>query len=215
MDTLLDVQNVCLSYHTLEGETRALSNISFQVKQGEFLAIVGPSGCGKSTLLDLICHLLTPESGTITLKSATGGKDEAKIGYMLQKDHLLEWRSVYQNVILGLEIRHPLHPGRRPHRDPMPKQGRENLPRNRRQRSGHRARRARARFRPLLPRARHENLGHGARPCHREANRRHSPRQDRHRRRPRRTRNDLPTRLPAARHEVERRALSPSFLLQI
>ena len=110
MDTLLDVQNVCLSYHTLEGETRALSNISFQVKQGEFLAIVGPSGCGKSTLLDLICHLLTPESGTITLKSATGGKDEAKIGYMLQKDHLLEWRSVYQNVILGLEIRHQLTP---------------------------------------------------------------------------------------------------------
>ena len=110
MDTLLDVQNVCLSYHTLEGETRALSNISFQVKQGEFLAIVGPSGCGKSTLLDLICHLLTPESGTITLKSATGGKDEAKIGYMLQKDHLLDWRSVYQNVILGLEIRHQLTP---------------------------------------------------------------------------------------------------------
>ena len=66
MDTLLDVRNVCLSYHTMEGETRALSNISFQVEQGEFLAIVGPSGCGKSTLLDLICHLLEPECGSIT-----------------------------------------------------------------------------------------------------------------------------------------------------
>ena len=78
-----------------------LKGINLDIYENEFVTLLGPSGCGKSTLLDLICHLLTPESGTITLKSATGGKDEAKIGYMLQKDHLLEWRSVYQNVILG------------------------------------------------------------------------------------------------------------------
>ena len=108
METLLDVRNVSLSYHTAEGETQALSNISFQVKKGEFLAIVGPSGCGKSTLLDLICGLLTPESGSIILSGFQKGKDRAEIGYMLQKDRLLEWRTVYQNVILGLEIRHQL-----------------------------------------------------------------------------------------------------------
>lgn len=117
MDTLLDVRNVCLSYHTMEGETRALSNISFQVEQGEFLAIVGPSGCGKSTLLDLICHLLEPECGSITLRGADGHSGEAEIGYMLQKDHLLEWRSVYKNVLLGLEIRHQLTEDRRAYVD--------------------------------------------------------------------------------------------------
>ena len=108
MEKLLAVRNVSLSYHTTEGETHALSDISFQVTEGEFLAIVGPSGCGKSTLLDLICGLLTPENGSIHLKSSQDDGKEAKIGYMLQKDHLLEWRSVYQNVLLGLEIRHQL-----------------------------------------------------------------------------------------------------------
>ncbi len=106
METLLDVRNVSLSYHTEEGETQALSHISFQVTKGEFLAIVGPSGCGKSTLLDLICGLLKPESGSILLKNT---KDQtSEIGYMLQKDHLLEWRTVRQNVLLGLEIQHQL-----------------------------------------------------------------------------------------------------------
>lgn len=112
MNTLLDVQHVCMTYHTLEGETLALTDISFQVSEGEFLAIVGPSGCGKSTLLDLICRLLEPECGSISLKGTRGEDKEAAIGYMLQKDHLLEWRTIYQNVLLGLEIRRQLTPER-------------------------------------------------------------------------------------------------------
>ena len=70
----------------------------------EFLAVVGPSGCGKSTLLNLICGLLHAESGTILMNGKLLNKDSARIGYMLQKDHLLEWRSIYRNVLLGLEI---------------------------------------------------------------------------------------------------------------
>lgn len=105
MDAFLNLTNVRYSYHSPEGETPALSDISFSVKEGEFVAIVGPSGCGKSTLLNLICGLLAPEAGEITLKGNPVLRERERIGYMLQKDHLFEWRSIYRNVILGLEIR--------------------------------------------------------------------------------------------------------------
>ena len=101
MDTILEIKNLSHSYHNLEGETLALSHLSFSMSQGEFISIVGPSGCGKSTLLSLISGLLKPEQGSVELH----GK---MMGYMLQKDHLLEWRSIYKNIILGLEIRHLL-----------------------------------------------------------------------------------------------------------
>lgn len=101
MTAILEIQNLSHSYHTLEGETLALSNLSFTMQKGEFISIVGPSGCGKSTLLSLISGLMRPEEGKIILH----GK---MTGYMLQKDHLLEWRSIYRNIILGLEIKHML-----------------------------------------------------------------------------------------------------------
>ena len=104
MGTVLNVDSVSYSYHTLSGETPALSNITFSVPEGEFLAIVGPSGCGKSTLLSLIASLIEPESGTISIHNAPSAMSRQCIGYMLQKDHLFEWRTIYKNVILGLEI---------------------------------------------------------------------------------------------------------------
>lgn len=103
MEYLISCQHMFYTYHTLQGETPALCDIDFQVKPGEFLTIVGPSGCGKSTLLSLLCGLLKPESGKILLK----GKDvtgKCSIGYMLQHDHLFEWRTVKKNILLGLEI---------------------------------------------------------------------------------------------------------------
>ena len=100
MKPLLDVTDVSLSYHSLSGETPALSHISFQLMPGEFLAIVGPSGCGKSTLLNLICGLLRPEQGQILLDGTPVTSGDCRIGYMLQKDHLLEWRTIYKNVLL-------------------------------------------------------------------------------------------------------------------
>lgn len=101
---LLELKNISYSYHTLQGETKALEKISFGVNEGEFLAIVGPSGCGKSTLLSIIAGLIKPEEGSILVNNSDGSLRYPKTGYMLQKDHLLDWRSVYQNVILGLEI---------------------------------------------------------------------------------------------------------------
>ena len=109
-DTQLSLKNVSFSYHSQSGEVRALDSISFHVRAGEFVAIVGPSGCGKSTILSLIAGLLKPESGDITFYTEDPHDKKPGIGYMLQRDHLFEWRSVYRNIILGLEINHQLTP---------------------------------------------------------------------------------------------------------
>lgn len=105
MKPLLEIRDISLSYHTTAGETPALSHLTFHLMPGEFLAVVGPSGCGKSTLLNLICGLLTAEEGSVLMNDTPPSPGDSRIGYMLQKDHLLEWRTIYQNVILGLEIR--------------------------------------------------------------------------------------------------------------
>lgn len=96
MEKVLSLSHLSYSYHTLHGETKALSDISFAVSKGEFFVIVGPSGCGKSTLLHLIAGLLPASSGVVDMQGS--------IGYMLQKDHLLEHRSILKNITLGLEI---------------------------------------------------------------------------------------------------------------
>lgn len=112
MQPILSLRDVSYSYHNLKGETPALSHINLQISEGSFVAVVGPSGCGKSTLLSIIAGLLFPEEGEVLyrgLSSKDYCADSAlKIGYMLQRDHLFEWRTVYQNVILGLELTHSL-----------------------------------------------------------------------------------------------------------
>lgn len=123
MKPLLELSNVSYAYHSRNGETYALSDISFQVQRGEFVAIVGPSGCGKSTLLSLISGLLEPESGSISFtfegKEINNGSFQEKTGYMLQKDHLFEWRTIYGNVTLGLEIQDKLNEESRTRIDKM------------------------------------------------------------------------------------------------
>ena len=104
----LEVQDLSYSYHSMDGETKALSNISFSVYAGEFLAVVGPSGCGKSTLLSLICGLLKASEGSVLIDGKPMETGDSKIGYMLQKDHLFEWRTIFSNACLGLEIQRNL-----------------------------------------------------------------------------------------------------------
>lgn len=96
--SILTIKDLDYSYHSPKGETKALTDINLTVCEGEFISIVGPSGCGKSTLLSIISGLTPAEGGTLI-------KNNATIGYMLQRDHLFEWRTVYDNVILGLEIK--------------------------------------------------------------------------------------------------------------
>jgi len=100
---ILEVKNLSKIYHTPKEETLAVENFTFNLKDGEFVAIVGPSGCGKSTILNILANLDLKSSGEINLKNNT------KIGYMLQQDSLFNWRTVLQNCLLGLEINNTLN----------------------------------------------------------------------------------------------------------
>ena len=98
MENKFNIENLELYY----GNFKALKNINMGIKEKEITAFIGPSGCGKSTILSVISSLSKPSLGTAEIKSGF------KTAYMLQKDHLLEWRTIYKNVLLGLEIRREL-----------------------------------------------------------------------------------------------------------
>lgn len=108
MCLFLSVKNIKLSYQTPVGETEAIKDVSFDVEKGQFVSIVGPSGCGKSTLLSCIAGLTTATSGNVFLNGKKIQGINENIGYMLQNDNLLPWRSIYKNVLLGLEIQRKL-----------------------------------------------------------------------------------------------------------
>ena len=109
MSVLLELKNINLTYQTLKTETEAIKNISFSVNQGEFISIVGPSGCGKTTILSMISGLLKPTSGQILISGEPVTKVSTNVGYMFQRDQLFEWRSIYKNITLGLEIKGKKH----------------------------------------------------------------------------------------------------------
>lgn len=98
--SIVRIQNISKTYQAENGEVEALKGINFDVKEGEFISIIGPSGCGKSTLLSIISGLESKTNGEVYI--------DGKVGYMLQKDNLLEWRTIYKNVLLGLEIQKAL-----------------------------------------------------------------------------------------------------------
>ena len=104
MKNLLEIHDLNLSYHSKQGETPALSSVSFNIEDKDFVSIVGPSGCGKTTILSLIAGLLTPSSGEIHLDDKKVIGVNTEIGYMFQKDNLLDWLTVEKNVLFGLKI---------------------------------------------------------------------------------------------------------------
>ena len=104
MKSLLEFRNVKYFYQTKESEIEALSDISFSLDEHSFTSLVGPSGCGKTTILSLTAGLLTPSSGEILLDEKPIVKNDDRIGYMFQRDHLFEWRTIWQNITLGLEL---------------------------------------------------------------------------------------------------------------
>ena len=106
MKELLKLQNITKVFQDLNDETIAIADFSYHFQKGKFVSIVGPSGCGKSTLLSIISGLEAPSSGTIFLDNSPLSHENCNIGYMLQKDYLLDWRTIYKNILLGLEIRH-------------------------------------------------------------------------------------------------------------
>ena len=98
MEEMVKVKNLTKNFFTKEGEVQVLKDISFTLFEGEILSLLGPSGSGKSTLLNILSKLLMPSSGEVLIKGT--------MGYMFQKDHLLEWRSIMDNITIGLEIMH-------------------------------------------------------------------------------------------------------------
>ena len=104
MRELLKIKNISKMYQAKNGEIEALKDINFTVDNGEFVSIIGPSGCGKSTLLSIIAGLEEKTSGKLYIDGEESNGITSKIGYMLQKDSLLEWRTIYNNVVFGLEI---------------------------------------------------------------------------------------------------------------
>lgn len=96
---ILSVENLKKTYHTDKEEIIALEDITFDLNNKEFIAIVGPSGCGKSTILSILCGLEEKSDGKISIE------DNKRIGYMLQYDALFDWKTILDNCLLGLELK--------------------------------------------------------------------------------------------------------------
>ncbi len=105
---ILRVEHLRQTYQSKSGEVVALQDIDFSMQRGDFFSVVGPSGCGKSTLLSIIAGMLSATGGRVVVAGDTVTAPSPHIGYMLQQDNLLEWRTIRQNVYFGLEIRHSL-----------------------------------------------------------------------------------------------------------
>ncbi|QYR23783.1 ABC transporter ATP-binding protein [Paenibacillus sp. sptzw28] len=104
MDPVLELNDVSHVYVNESGTTLAVEGLNLAVAAGEFVSLVGPSGCGKTTVLSLLAGLLLPTEGTVTACGAPVRRPSPKIGYMLQQDYLLPWRTILDNALLGLEI---------------------------------------------------------------------------------------------------------------
>ena len=109
MSKILEIKDISKIYQGKESEILALSNINFQIEEGEFVSIIGPSGCGKSTLLSIIAGLEEKTTGNIYIEQEKVTGISEKIGYMLQRDCLLEWKTILDNTLFGLEIKKQLN----------------------------------------------------------------------------------------------------------
>ena len=103
MSSILKIDRLCKNYHSKDGVVIALDDITLDIKNGEYIAIVGPSGCGKSTLLNIIGGIDKKSSGKIIMD------EDIRIGYMLQNDCLFPWLNILDNCLIGLKIRNDLN----------------------------------------------------------------------------------------------------------
>jgi NitT/TauT family transport system ATP-binding protein len=102
--SFLQVQQIHHTYFTKATATTALSDISLTVEEGEFVSFLGPSGCGKTTLLSIISSLLKPTQGTVLLENKPITTARNQIGYMLQQDYLFPWKTIEENIFMGLKL---------------------------------------------------------------------------------------------------------------
>lgn len=102
--SFLKVQDIHHTYFSKTSATTALSDISLEVEEGEFVSFLGSSGCGKTTLLSIISSLLKPTQGSVLLENKPISTTKNRIGYMLQQDYLFPWKTIEENVLLGLKL---------------------------------------------------------------------------------------------------------------
>jgi ABC-type nitrate/sulfonate/bicarbonate transport system ATPase subunit len=100
----LVVDHVSMAFATPNGSFQALAPVTLSIPQGRFVSLIGPSGCGKSTIFNIVAGLLEPTGGRVLIDGSDATGTIGRVGYMLQKDLLLPWRTVLDNVILGMEI---------------------------------------------------------------------------------------------------------------
>ena len=106
MAVKVHVDRLSMAFVTKDGGVlQALSGIDLAIDSGRFVSLLGPSGCGKSTLFNIIAGLLHPTEGRVLIDGRDATGTIGRVGYMLQKDLLLNWRTVLDNVILGMEIK--------------------------------------------------------------------------------------------------------------
>jgi sulfonate transport system ATP-binding protein len=101
---MIDLHHVSKSFHKRDAVVDAVDDINLTIERHEIVAVIGPSGCGKSTLLNMIAGLYAPTRGSIVYKGSTVADVNTDVGYMTQKDNLLPWRSVRDNVAFPLEL---------------------------------------------------------------------------------------------------------------
>src|SRR5215217_2956314 len=100
----LRIEKVSMAFKTPAGLYHALAPVTLNIPEGRFVSLIGPSGCGKSTIFNIVAGLLEPTSGRVLIDGIDATGTIGRVGYMLQKDLLLPWRTVLDNVILGMEI---------------------------------------------------------------------------------------------------------------
>ncbi len=115
MEPIVELKEIRLAYHEPHAETLAIDQLDMTIYDGEFVAIVGPSGSGKTSMLSILSGLITPSSGSVRIKGKEITGPAQNIGYMLQQDHLFDWRDIEGNTVIGLEVRHLLTPETRAH----------------------------------------------------------------------------------------------------
>ena len=101
---MIDLRHVSKTFRKRDETVEAVRDINLTIAQKEIVAIIGPSGCGKSTLLNMIAGLYAPSSGSIVYKGTRVSDVNTDAGYMTQKDNLLPWRTVRDNVAFPLEL---------------------------------------------------------------------------------------------------------------
>ncbi len=110
---LIEYRGIARRFTTRRGTVTACENVDLTVREGEFLAVVGPSGCGKSTLLNMAAGLLQPSAGRVFYRGTPVAEPNTRVGYMTQRDTLLPWRTVEDNIALPLRFHGMAGPARR------------------------------------------------------------------------------------------------------